>query len=210
LEFDNNKNITTVKKMESILSQYNSKSNEYYNVKSYIQIKNKINLLLYEYYENVLFRKLKWNGKINRQRSEGKMINNFKKKFGDSSKVLIGIGDFEQKRQMKYKEPTKGKTFRKLFRKAGYNLFLVNEYNTSKINFFSELKNKKFRKRINPRPWKDNIITVHGLLRSKSGNNGKSKGHILLNRDMNGSLNIRKKMIHIISNIPLPPCLIRQ
>lgn len=211
--FDNrvyNNNNISVKELETVLSSHNSKSCKYDNVEAYIKIKNKTNSLLYKYYEKTVYRKLKWNAKINKQRSEAKMINNFKNIFGDPSKVLIGIGDFEQKRQMKYKEPTKGKSFRKLFRKAGYNLFLVNEYNTSKMNFFTELENEKFRKRRNPRPWKDNIITVHGLLRSKSGNDGKSTGHILLNRDTNGSLNIRKKMICIISNNPLPPCLTRQ
>ena len=45
------------------------------------------------------------------------MLNNFKEKFGNPKNVLIAIGDFEQKKQMKYKEPSKGKSFRKLFKK---------------------------------------------------------------------------------------------
>jgi len=36
------------------------------------------------------------------------MINNFKKIFGKPEDVIITIGDWEQKKQMKYREATKG------------------------------------------------------------------------------------------------------
>ena len=37
----------------------------------------------------------------------------------------------EQKKHMKYKEPTKGKGLRNIFRKNGYKLYLVDEFRTS-------------------------------------------------------------------------------
>ena len=43
------------------------------------------------------------------------MINNFKKIFGEPDENVITIGDLEQKKQMKYKEATKGAGMRKLF-----------------------------------------------------------------------------------------------
>ena len=36
-----------------------------------------------------------------------------------------------QKQHMKYKEPTKGKGIRKLFRENDYKVYLVDEYRTS-------------------------------------------------------------------------------
>jgi hypothetical protein len=44
---------------------------------------------------------------------------------------VICIGDWEQKKQMKFKEPTIGKGMRTLFRKNNYKVFLVDEFRTS-------------------------------------------------------------------------------
>ena len=74
---------------------------------------------------------------------------------------------------------------------------------------------EKFRKRGNPRPYKDDIRLWHGLLRSKSVNNkNKSvcpdKKEILMNRDLNGSLNIRQIAICHLTNKQLPSHLCRK
>jgi hypothetical protein len=45
-------------------------------------------------------------------------MNKFKQIFGSA------IGDFEQKKHMKYKEPIKGKEMKTLFRKNGYRAHL--------------------------------------------------------------------------------------
>ena len=63
-----------------------------------------------------MFRQLKWYSFINRQKADADMVNRFKNKFGDSENNVILIGDYEQRKQMKYKEPSKGKSIRKLFR----------------------------------------------------------------------------------------------
>ena len=199
----------TVKEIETLLSNHNSKSCNYETTVAYIKIKNIINSILFQYYEKELFRKLKWYSKINRKRSEARMLNNFEKKIRSPLDTLICIGDFEQRKHMKFKEPTKGKSFRKLFRNAGYDVFLVDEYNTSKINFFNGQENEKFRLRKNPRPWKDDIKEVHGLLRSKSATGSNPIKPILVNRDLNGSLNIRKKALCVIMNEEIPENLLR-
>ena len=86
---------------------------------------------LFPFYEKILFRKLKLDGYINRKRNEQKMINRFKKIFGDEKSTLVCFGDFEQKRHMKFKEPIKGKGMRTLFRKSGFETYLVDEFRTS-------------------------------------------------------------------------------
>jgi len=198
----------TIKEIETKLSDYDKKSCIYKNVKAYIKNKNKINETLKEYYKKELYRKLKWYGFINRQKSEQKMINNFKKIFGNQKETIIAIGDWEQKKNIKYCPPTKGIGFRNLFRKNGYNIFLVDEFNTSKMNYYNHQENEKFRKRINPRPWKTDIRLYHGLLRSKSVPNGKSE-QILVNRDKNGALNIFKIAKYHLKNKERPKYLRR-
>ena len=70
--------------------------------------------MLFEFYERHVFRKLRLQSYRNAKKSEQKIINNFKRIFGDDKEVVVCFGDFEQKRHMKFKEPTKGKGMRTL------------------------------------------------------------------------------------------------
>ena len=106
----------TITEYETEISQYNKKSLDINRYKEYIQKKNEINNKLFKFYERYVFGKLKLNGYINRVRSEQKMINKFKKMFGDTNNVVVCFGDFEQRKHMKYKEPIKGKGIRTLFK----------------------------------------------------------------------------------------------
>ena len=208
---NNDKIKNNVIKQETKLSDVNSKSCILSNIKKYMRIKTKINSIVSKVYEKELYRKLKRNVYINRKRSEDNMLNNFKKRFDtQNNRTVICIGDFEQRKQMKYKEPTKGKSFRKLFRNAGYEVYLVDEYKTSQMSFFTQTENEKFRVRGNPRPWMNGLRTFHGLLRSKNVTNNKStEQHILVNRDLNASLNIRLKAQCAIKGINIPKYMSR-
>jgi len=199
-----------IKKLENELTKYSSKTCKYKNVKKYIEAKNRINKILYNFYKKNLFRKLKWFSFINRQKSEAKMIKIFKKIFGSPEKVIVCIGNWGANKQMKYMEPTKGKSFRELFKRNKYKTYLVDEYNTSRRNYSTGEEMEKFIKRKNPRPYKDNIRLVRGLLRSKNVHNRKSKHRMILNRDLNGSLNIRKRAVCTIRNKNIPYWLKRK
>ena len=78
---------------------------------------------------------------------------------------------------------------------------------------------EKFRKRLNPKPKKDNngnliknkLKLWHGLLRSKNANqDNNSSKFMLMNRDYNGSMNIRNKALCILENKELPEFLKRK
>ena len=114
-----------------LLSLYNRKTLIIDEFKKYIKKKNEINHKLFQFYERQLFRKLKLNGYWNRLKSEQNMINKFKEIFGPSEDTIVCIGDFEQRKHRKFKEPLKGKGFRTLFRRNGYNVYLVDEFRTS-------------------------------------------------------------------------------
>ena len=154
-------------------------------------------------YEKYIFRKLKLNGYTNRKKNEQKMINNFKKIFGTSDNTIIAIGDFEQKKHMKYKEPIKGVGMRKLFRQNGYKLYLVDEFRTSCMCSKCEIGIcKKTMVRENPKPYRTGNIIVHGLIGCKNG-----CGY--WNRDVNGSTNIYKIAYNAINNKERPNYLSR-
>ncbi len=193
----------TIIKYETELSMYNRKSLDIKIFKEYCKKKNKINSELFSFYFQELFRKLKLNGYWNRLRSEQKMINQFKKIFGNEKETIICFGDYEQKKHMKYKEPIKGRGMRTLFRKNGYQTYLVDEFRTScKCSKCGGGSCEKFMIRENPKPFRNNLRLVHGLLSCKNCAN-------VWNRDCNGATNIYKIAYNSIHNIERPSYLCR-
>lgn len=117
--------------------------------------------------------------------------------------VVVCYGDFEQKQHMKFKEPIKGKGIRTLFRKAGFNTYLVDEFRTSCRYSNCEIGIcSKMMIRENPRPFRTGNILVHGLICCKN-----KRGY--WNRDVNGVTNIYKIAYNAINNIERPNYLSR-
>ena len=188
---------------ETELSLYNRKTLCMDKFKAYINEKNRINHILFDFYAKQLFRKLKFGRHINIKRSEQKMISDFRKMYGNPDEIVICIGDWEQRQQMKYKEPTLGIGMRSLFRKNKYKVYLVDEFRSScKCSKCNGGVCEKFMVRKNPRPNKDDMRLVHGLLRCKSGCGS-------WNRDRNGSSNIYKIAYQAIHNLERPSYLCR-
>jgi len=177
----------SIKELETLLSSLNSKTNDYNNFKKYIIEKNKLNALLYSHYEKFFFRKFKLNRFINTQKSESKMIKNFTNKFGNSKDIIFAIGDYSKgSYNMKGLEPAICKKFRRIFKNAGIETYLINEFRTSKLcnNCHNELE--YFMKRNNK--------FIHGLL---CHTDNQHKCEIIHNRDKNAVQN----MLYIINSI---------
>ena len=193
----------TIIEWETELSKLNKKSLNITNFKEYIQKKSEINGMLFSFYEKYIFRKLRLQSYRNTKKSEQKMLNNFKRIFGNEKDVVVCFGDYEQKKQMKYKEATKGKGIRTLFRKAGFQTYLVDEFRTSCMCSKCEIGIcKKTMVRENPKPYRTGNIIVHGLICCKNG-----CGY--WNRDVNGSTNIYKIAYNAINNKERPNYLSR-
>ena len=190
---------------QTSLGNFNSKTVDFDRFKDYIVYKNWVNSFLLPHYGRLIYRYWKWYGFIFKRRSEDRFISRFKETFGGPEETFIGIGDWEQSQQMRWKEPTKGKGFRKLFRKAGYQVYLVDEYRTSVACSKCrgrDARCEKFRYVPNPRPWKNEFLLRHGLLRC-------NQCGTLWNRDTNGSLNI-EEIVHCAKTMqPRPPHLER-
>ena len=188
---------------ETELSLYNRKTLCMDKFKSYITEKNRINHILFDFYSKQLFRKLKFGRHINIKRNEQKMISDFRKMYGNPENVVICIGDWEQRKQMKYKEPTLGIGMRSLLRKNKYKVYLVDEFRSScKCSKCDGGVCEKFMVRKNPRPNKDDMRLVHGLLHCKNGCGE-------WNRDRNGSSNIYKIAYQAIYGLERPGYLCR-
>jgi len=121
----------SVKDWEQKLSKYDHKTLDIVAFKEYLRVLFSANNEVREFYQRPLWRKFRLHRYSNTQRSEANFLNRFRSKFGKKDEVVIGFGDWEQKRHMKYREPTKGKGFREMFRRAGYTVLLVDEFRTS-------------------------------------------------------------------------------
>ena len=175
--------------IETILSHYSSKTCDYTKFLNYLIAKNKANYQLLPHYEQPIFRKLKLNSFINTQKSEAKMITNFKKKFGGPDKTIFVIGDYDKgSYHMKGVEPVICKKFRKLFKNAGYETYLINEFRTSMLCNCCNGVLKNFRKKENGQG------LVHGLLCCQTVT---QKCKLIHNRDKNAV----KNMLNIIKSI---------
>ena len=192
-----------VQELEDELSKLNRKTLDFEKFKEYIRQKNSVNVYLKKFYSREIFRKFKLDTFINIQRDEQNMINEFKAKYGNPNEVVICFGDFEQKKHMKFKEPTKGKGMRTVFRKNKYEVYLVDEFRSSCM--CSKCEGglcERFLYRENPRPFRKGENLVWGLLKCQSCGG-------VWNRDRNGASNIYKISDNIISGRPRPNYLSR-
>jgi hypothetical protein len=120
----------SVQDWEIAMSNFNKKTLDFSEFQKYLREKNSLNKRLGPFYNAYLFRKLKLGRYIRKQKSEAKLIKNFKEKFGPPEDVVIGYGDCDWNgnnhrgplSSVKFHEPTKSSGFRKLFQKAGMAL----------------------------------------------------------------------------------------
>ena len=170
------------------MSELNSRSCSTVKFKQYLVEKNKFaNRFAYEVYEDELFRKLKWNTSINMKRNESRFINRFRETYGSDAVVVIGDWEEYPNKRLRGKEPTKGRSMRDLFRHAGFEVYLLDEFRTSKTCCCCGSENEyNFKTRRNPKPWrKHEYQKVWGLLRCTNECCGR-----IQNRDFNASSNI--------------------
>jgi hypothetical protein len=196
----------TVKEIESALSSFNSKTVNYDKFKEYLIEKNKINNKLFNHYQQKFFRKFKLNSYTNAQKSESKLISNFSNKYGKPENTLFVVGDYDTgNSNIKGVEPIIGKKIRRIFKNAGYESYLINEYRTSKLCNCCHKELDKFLIRKSNKPKdiiKNKNMLVNGLLRHQDVNPKGEQGHkqiceIYHNRDKNAVQN----MISIVEEL---------
>jgi len=175
--------VNFVVEWEADLSAYNRKTIDFERFKAYIRKKNGINARLAPFYTGYIFRKLRLGSYMRRQITEACLLARFEKLFGGPEESIITIGDFEQRKHRKYKEPIKGKGLRTLFPKAGYSVYLVDEFRTSCRCSACGGECNTFREGQNPRSYCTGSVMRHGLVKCKTCSR-------LRNRDMNVASNI--------------------
>jgi len=199
----------TIEELERDLSHHNSKTLNLNDFRDYCHAKNIYNQKAGpNFYQDIKYRKRKFSSFIDKQKCDAKLVKNIKKNFGKPKKCVIAWGDWNERKYRGY---------RRLLRKAGYSVFLVNEFRTSLMCSECSHENgklRKFRRVKYPRPNKYRSanrnrfdryakIVCHGLLRCTTCKR-------LWNRDINAPINIWKAARNALDGNPRPPYLCRQ
>ena len=171
---------------ETELSKFNSKTLKIDEYKKFITNKNKLNNNVKTFYNNILFRKLNFRRFTRTKQSEEVLLNEIENKFltkedkTNGKKLLICVGDYSRTTQMKGTISTPNIGFKKLLLKR-FEMFEINEYNTSKLynKTFKELKNVSIRKNKHKKH-------LHEILTPKE----ETERRIFVNRDKNACKNI--------------------
>jgi len=123
----------------------------------------------------------------------------------------VCLGDWDGRHQ-RYHAPTKVRGFINLYKRAGYDVYLVDETLTSSVCPDPDCDDpdclETFKSRLSPRPWRraqGHLQTVHGLLRCTTANcqlnvNGQ-RVRRLWNRDDVATLNIRAIVEETIATV---------
>lgn len=117
---------------EKVLSYYNSKTTDYQKFKDYIKQESLFHQKTDHFYQQEIWRKMKWRIWINRRRSEDCFLNRIEEVYGHPDDVLICYGNWGETQQMKYLMPSQGIGLRRLINKR-FNMVMVDEYRTSKL-----------------------------------------------------------------------------
>ena len=173
-----------ITKIESEFSKHNYKTTKLDTYLELLKLKNKYQKQLANHYKSKIYRKYKFTTYVSSQQSEANLVKRIKKKFGNN--IVLGYGNWSEKKQMKNYIPTKGIGLRRMLSKY-FPVYLVDEFRTSIRCHSCKSKNDYVINRKNPRPYKNNTICVHSLLRCKNVNCSK-----YWDRDINGAQNIRE------------------
>jgi hypothetical protein len=194
----------SIQKRESHLSQYSKKTLSFEAYKQYLYNKNRVSYDTGPFYRRKQMRERRFRAYGKRQKLDTKIINDFKEAYGPPAETAVYWGDWNKNtKNRKFFEPIKGKGLRKIFRKAGYLVFLVNEFKTSKMCSNCQIPGAEctpFRRVKNPRPHmrqRHPTVLCHGLLRCSNCNR-------LWNRDTNAATNIWIIANAAINNILRP------
>ena len=183
----NYKNKKDISKIENELSKFNSKSCNIDKFKEFIENKNRINNILFEEYENKIFRQYKWYNYINKQRTEMNLVNDIKKIFGKD--IIIIYGDWSKGNEQRGIISTPNKAIKKVLM-DNFIVYSIDEFRTSKLNCKTEEETKNIYLSDN----KGIKRKIHSILTFQMENNRLG----CINRDNNAVTNMIKIVNHFL------------
>ena len=184
---ERHKDNSKITETEQELSQYNSKTCNFDKFKDYIKAKNRINNLLFEKYENKIFRQYKWYSFLNRKHTETKLVREIKHHYGKDSTIILG--DWSKGNEQRGILSTPNKALTKVL-KENFNVYMIDEFRTSKLN----CKTEEVNENLSLPDKKGNYHNMHSILTYQTKQNEMG----CINRDSNAVNNMIKIVKYFI------------
>jgi hypothetical protein len=166
----------------------NGKTTKYESFKRFVIEKVKIRNELKEHYEQMDYRKMRFQGYISTQVENERIVKKIKEIYGDN--IIIGIGNGGQNgNNLKNTEPTIGIGLIRIIKKHFCHVFLIDEHRTSKVCSCCKDEVEYYTEITKQRTYTKGALYCHSLLVCKN-----KKCCKLWNRDINASKNILEIM----------------
>jgi hypothetical protein len=178
----------SIEQHESDLSAQSSKTLGLDEFRAYCTARSALNQTVGNFYRNIRYRNRRFKRYMKKQKCDSKLTKDIKAVHGGPDSTLVATGDWnEGSRHRRGYEPVKGIGFRKTFRRAGYKVFLVDEFRTSRVCCECQDEggaSERLRVVWSPKPYQaKRKILCNGLLRCRTCKR-------LWNRDLNAAINI--------------------
>ena len=122
--------------IENQLSEFNSKTCDVKKFEDFVKNKNKINNLLFDKYNDKIFRKYQWYGYLNKKHADAKLVKEIKKVFG--KETIIFYGDASINDTCKRGNISVPITRYKKLIKDNFRMYNIDEFRTSKLHYKTE------------------------------------------------------------------------
>jgi hypothetical protein len=198
-KLERKKQSCTVSDLENVLSFKDHKTLKYQNFMEACGLRNMCYNILSKFYFDYQ-RKNRWKTYNESREADNLVLKRFAEKFAPDGTVKtlhmvnLHFGDWSRSNKVKYGHaPVKGVGYRKLFRRAGVKVGLVNEYNTSKTLFMDQNKSLEKFKVNELKEQSKRVQLKHGILRAKLDNVAAGctqQNFIQVCRDINAARNI--------------------
>ena len=189
-------NNKTIKNYEKKLTSFNKNTINEKDFLKYtkqkLSLKNKINN---EKTYNEYLKKLKWFSYINTKRQEDKLLNELENKYGKS---IFIIGDYGGRKGLKTISTPKIGIKRLLKRR--FEVYHINEFNTSKLNCYTEKENSNLKVTYKNSKNEEKEKSLHSVLTYKMSNNRIG----CINRDTNAVKNMQKITAYLLDHKERP------
>ena len=212
--------VATVQELESSLSAFNSKTCNLTHFCAYIRAKNHLRGQLDDLYSLRIFRKLKFSTYVRNQQLEANLVQKYKQAFdhnnGERAVLYFGDGGWRDG-HMPNHEPVPCIGLRRMFRRHGYQVFLVGERYTSKrcascespFSVCAPFRYTKDARRFNPnnrslRAQVPRDDPFHAYRKKRHNLTRCNRCNMLWDRDCNAASNIWKVAYAAINDQPRP------
>lgn len=211
----------TLKQLENNLSEYNQKSCNLDSFLFYCREKVRSLNFFRKYYSDIFINKLAWFTYLNKWRHTNDLIRVIRDQFGDN--VSFIIGDWSGKGRVKFMSTPNNYLKKKL--KECFNVYEINEYNTSKIHNLHHVKCEKLKHKCINEDGSNVTKKVHSILTFKKvvdsinfpkgityTNSNKNTKQIFsgnIGRDLNAVLNMKNILSNLLKNKTRPAIFCR-